>query len=71
MALRLQGRGNLAAIDEVFVSNHVIRLNDMSPKDQNRAPDPLKEWIPRIRDASPDLKVTVEELLAEGDRATF
>ncbi len=75
------GRGNFAVLDEVIADDHVLHLPPLertnspasAPLPRGRAA--LGESIRRVRADFPDLRVTVEDLVAEGDtvaaRMTF
>jgi predicted ester cyclase len=61
--------GNLDLLDEVIAPNMVDHESG------NNGPEGVKEMMSMFRTAFPDLKVTVDDLLADGDkviaRATF
>ena len=58
------GKGNLAAVDELVADNFV----DHSPP-PNGSPDKagVKQIVKMFRSAFPDLRLTVEGIIAEGD----
>jgi predicted ester cyclase len=58
-------KGNLTAIDEIYAANFV----DHSPF-PGTTPDRegIKQFISIIRDAFPDIKLTIEDLIAESDK---
>lgn len=56
-------QGNLSVMDEIFAED----LVDHSPLGELRGRDAAKEQFEWIRAAFPDLEVTVEEMIAEGD----
>ena len=57
-------QGNLAVADEVCASNYVHRAPG-SP--EFRGPEGFKQLIAMYRTAFPDLHLTLEDLIAEGD----
>lgn len=57
-------KGNLAVVDEVCASNYV-GYDPAEPP--THGPSGVKELITRYRAAFPDLRITVDELLATGD----
>lgn len=60
--------GNLDRIEEVFAGDAV----EHGPFGQMlRGPDAIAEDIRRLRDAFPDLTVTVEDAVTEGDTVAF
>lgn len=60
--------GNLDLVEEVFAENAV----EHGPFDQVlRGPDAIADDIRRLRDAFPDLTVTVEDAVTEGDTVAF
>ena len=57
--------GNLAAADEILTENFIIRLPGLPPIEGREAfKDGLTEW----QQAFPDWQISIEELIAEGDR---
>ena len=61
------GCGDLDAIDEVFSPNHVLHRNEGAPSLQQRTTDEVKTMVRSYRDAFPDLEVSIDNLVAEGD----
>ena len=59
----LVNKGNLAIADEVLASNYIYHF----PTHDINGPEGFKEFIGMMRTAFPDLHVTVEDLIAEGD----
>lgn len=60
--------GNLDLVEEVFAENAV----EHGPFGQVlRGPDAIADDIRRLRDAFPDLMVTVEDAVTEGDTVAF
>lgn len=61
------GKGNIDLIDQIFAERHVLHWNDIKPIDQVRTPLEVKKIIVDYRKAFPDLKVEINNLIAEGD----
>lgn len=60
------GKGNLDFIDG-YVAEDYIEHNTASPE-PIRGPDGYKENVRMVRSAFPDLEVTTEDLIAEGNK---
>ena len=60
----LVNKGNLAIADEVLASNYIYHF----PTHDIEGPEGFKEFIGMMRTAFPDLHVTIEDLIAEGDK---
>ena len=58
--------GDLAAVDELFTAGY--HDHDPANDEDVRGPDGVKEEIGGYRAAMPDLRFTIEDQLAEGDR---
>jgi len=58
-------KGNLDLIDELVDPNSVSRLSDGA---EVHGADNWKRWVAANRATYPDLQVTVEDILAEGDK---
>lgn len=56
--------GNLAGVDEVLDENYIYHF----PTHDIKGPEGFKEFVTTMRKAFPDLNVTIEELIAEGNR---
>jgi len=58
-------KGNLMVVDEIYAANFI----DHSPF-PGTTPDRegIKQFIKIIRDAFPDIKLTIEDLIAESDK---
>jgi predicted ester cyclase len=61
------GCGDLAAIDEVFTPTHVLHWNEGAPSLQQRTTDEVKSIVRAYRDAFPDLIVSIDNMVAEGE----
>ena len=57
-------KGNLSLADEVLASEYVYHF----PTHDINGPEGFKEFVTTMRTAFPDLHVTIEDLIAEGDR---
>lgn len=57
--------GNLAVVDELVASDYVG--HDAADPEPLRGPQGVKEFISTYRAAFPDVRITVEQQLAEGD----
>lgn len=63
---RLFNRGDLTIIDEVFSDDYVEHANigpDIPP-----TRDAVRQFVPMLRAAFPDLHYEVEDVVAEGDK---
>ncbi len=58
-------RGNLAIADELIAPNYV---NHTAPPGQALGSEGVKHRGARLRAAFPDLRSTIEDIIAEGDR---
>lgn len=57
-------RGNLSAIDDLFAPAFV----DRSSPDQPPGPEGVKGYVSSVRAGFPDLRVDINDLIAEGDK---
>jgi steroid delta-isomerase-like uncharacterized protein len=55
-------KGNLAIVDELVAANHINHADNV------RGPEEYKQFITMYRTAFPDLHMTVEDQIAEGDK---
>jgi predicted ester cyclase len=62
----LNGQGNLDVADELFAPDYVGH-NPASPED-TRGPEGVKEFASMFRSAFPDVHLSVEDQVAEGDK---
>ncbi|HLF71692.1 MAG TPA: ester cyclase [Dehalococcoidia bacterium] len=60
-------KANFAVLDEVLAPNYVIR--DTPPGSASGA-DGVRQVVTMFRSAFPDMKITIEDLVAEGDKVT-
>jgi len=65
-------RGNLAVIDEVYDPNHILRAQWQNPAlggaTETTGQEVARRVIAMWREALPDLHVTLDEQIAEGDK---
>ena len=59
-----EGQGNLAVIDELIANDFV----NHTPFGEMHGQEPARQFILMLRQGFPDLEVTVEDQVAEGDR---
>lgn len=57
--------GNLALIDEMFAPDYINHAPSIG---QMAGPEGIKQLIASFRNAAPDLRLTIDDMLAEGDR---
>jgi predicted ester cyclase len=62
------GKGNLNVIDEVFAAQHVLNWNELVPSQQHRSTDEVKAIVAEYRAAFPDLTITIDDMVEEGDK---
>jgi len=60
----MQSQGNLAIADDIFASDFV----NHTPFGDMVGPEGAKQFATKLRTAFPDLQVTVEDQIAEGDK---
>jgi steroid delta-isomerase-like uncharacterized protein len=60
------GKGNFTVVDEVVASTFVG--HSVTPSMEVKGLEGLKQRLTQLRTAFPDLHVTVEEMVAEGDK---
>ena len=61
-------RGNLLVVDELVSSNHVFHDPDFP--EPIRGPEGFKQYVLLFRTAFPDFHLTLEDLIAEGEKVT-
>ena len=59
-------KGNMAAVNELVATNY--EGHDPSWPEVIRGPEGFKQWVGAARTLFPDFQITVEDLVAEGDR---
>jgi steroid delta-isomerase-like uncharacterized protein len=58
-------KGDVATVDEVIAANYVYHL----PGGQElNGPEGLKQFVTMVRTAFPDFHITIDDMLAEGDK---
>jgi steroid delta-isomerase-like uncharacterized protein len=57
--------GNLGVVDEIVASDYV--LHDPALPEEIRGPEGVKGFVQMYRSAYPDIVITVEDQIAEGD----
>ena len=57
-------QGNLAAANDMVTENFVL----FTPQGQKDGPEGLKQWVNAIRSAAPDIRFTIDETIAEGNK---
>ena len=62
------GKGNMAAVDEFMAADYVEHPR---PSNLQAGTEGLKQLIGAYRTAFPDLKMTIDDIFAEGDRVAF
>jgi len=62
-------KGNLAVVDEIYATD-VVHHDPNSPIPLTSS-EALKEYVIAFRSAFPDLRLTIEDLLAEGDKVLW
>jgi steroid delta-isomerase-like uncharacterized protein len=60
-------KGNMDFVDEVVASNLVVH-DPSTPEGMSSGVESAKQFVEVYRDAFPDIQLTVEDLLAEGDK---
>ena len=60
--------GNLAIVDEIVATDFV--LHDTFLPEEIRGIEGAKQWVNMTRAAFPDIRVTILDLVAEGDKVT-
>ena len=58
-------KGNLSLVDELFAPNY--EHHDASTPDFGRGPESEKKRVTLYRNAFPDLRLTIEDIIAEGE----
>jgi steroid delta-isomerase-like uncharacterized protein len=58
-------KGNISMADELFSSNY--NHHDSSTPDVGRGPESEKKRVTLYRNAFPDIRLTIEEIIAEGE----
>jgi predicted ester cyclase len=59
--------GDLSVVDEVVSPNYVLHG---APPNMPKGPDAIRSTVQTFRTAFPDLRIELQELVAEGDKVT-
>ena len=62
------GQGRLEIFDIAWAPTHVLHWNEQARTDQHRTVAELKSVVSSYRAAFPDLRVRIDEIVAEGDK---
>ena len=57
-------KGNLAVVDELIAPNYVFHV----PGNEVKGPEGFKQYVTMMRTAFPDVHVTLEDMIGEGDK---
>jgi steroid delta-isomerase-like uncharacterized protein len=57
-------QGNLTLVDEMVTPDFVL----YTPQGRKQGPEGLKQWVAAIRNAAPDIRFTVEKIIAEDEQ---
>lgn len=60
-------KGNLAVVDEILATNYVY----YSMQGDIKGPQGLKQFFTMLRTAFPDIHVSIEDMVAEGDVVAY
>ena len=60
-------KGNLAVVDEILAPNYVYHSDSGDVK----GPEGLKQYFTVLRTAFPDVNITIEDMVAEGDMVAY
>jgi steroid delta-isomerase-like uncharacterized protein len=58
-------KGNLSVVDEIMANDYVYHMGQGM---EVKGPDGFKQFATMFRNAFPDLHITVEDMIAEGDK---
>ncbi len=61
------GQGQLALIDDLCRPDYIEHVPPVTPGQPTRGPEALKAIVNRIRTAFPDLQITIEDMLVDGE----
>lgn len=59
-------KGNLDAAEEIYAPNYIS--HQPAGGEDIRGPEAIKQFAAGMREAFPDLEITIEEQIAEGDK---
>ena len=63
--------GNFAIADQICAGDAVLHFNDPLTPDFGRGPAALKQMVTMYRTAFPDVRVALDDVIAEGDRVVI
>src|SRR5437588_12720359 len=69
VAKELWTGGNLSVADEVLASSYI--LHDPSVPSLGRGIEPFKQFAAQYHTAIPDLKLTINDMVADGDKVVW
>ncbi len=61
-------RGNLAIVDEIFSTDFLDHSTPEQPAGPQGGPQGVKDYFISIRTGFPDMRVAIDDIIAEGDR---
>ena len=61
-------KGDLAVVDELIAANYVF--HDFLGR-EIKGPEGLKQYVTMVRTVFPDFHITIDDMLAEGDKVAF
>src|ERR1043165_645706 len=61
------GQGQLTLIDDLVTADYIEHVPPLTPGQPTRGPEALKALVNRIRTAFPDLRITIDDMVADGD----
>ena len=62
--------GNLSLVDQIFSPDHIMHESSL-PGQKLVGPEPFKSFVSTLRTALPDLRVTVQDVVAQGDKIAW
>jgi steroid delta-isomerase-like uncharacterized protein len=60
-------KGDLAILDDLLAADYVLHMAGLG---EYKGPEGFKEMVTALRAAFPDLHVTIDDMVAEGDKVT-
>ena len=63
--------GNVAVADQICTGDAVFHFNDPLTPDFGRGPTALRQMVTMYRTAFPDIRVAIDDIIAEGDRVVI
>jgi steroid delta-isomerase-like uncharacterized protein len=62
--------GNLSLVNHIFSPNHIMHDPSL-PEQKLVGQEPFKSFVGSLRSAMPDLRVTIEDVVAQGDKIAW